>query len=52
MWETSRGSSFASAPCRVKREKTDSEQLIQAPALNYPLEKGLVSTANKGSLAR
>ena len=31
---------------------TDSEQLIQAPALNYPLERGLVSAANTGSLAR
>lgn len=30
----------------------DSEQLIQAPALNYLLERALVSAANTGSPAR
>lgn len=29
--------------------KTDSEQLIQAPAPNYPLERGPVSTASTGA---
>lgn len=47
------GKPHVAAPlCQLPVEskgKTDSEQLIQAPAPNYPLETGPVSTANTGA---